>query len=68
MKIEITRGQKIYENKPESVTILLIDDDGNSKAAIHIYPQIGSKHDTFRLVVSAGNVSVKPPLLFEVDI
>lgn len=68
MEIEIQRGQKIYKNKPESVNILLIGDDGESRAAIHVFPKADPKSDLFRVEMSVGNVAIKPPVLFEADI
>lgn len=68
MDIEIQRGAQLQLGKPQSAHILLIGDDGNSKAAIHIYPKFEVDSDRFRVEIKSGNVSIKPPLLVEFDV
>lgn len=68
MDIEIQRGTQVQKDKPQSVHILLIGDDNNPKAAIHIYPKFEKDSDKFRVEIASGNVSIKPPLLVEFDI
>lgn len=66
--IEVQRGPQLQEGKPQSVHILLIGNDGNSKAVIHIYPKFEHDSDRFRVEIASGNVSIKPPLLIEFDV
>lgn len=68
MDIEIQRGIQVQKEKPKSATVLLIGNDGNTKAAIHIYPRFEKDGDTFRVEIASGNVSIKPPLLIEFDV
>ena len=68
MDIEITRGIQLQEEKPESVRLLLIDDEGKVKASIHVSPKFLADSDLFRVEIAAGDVSIKPPLLIEFDI
>ena len=68
MDIEIKRGTQLQEGKPESVSLLLIGDDGNTKAYISVYPKFLKDSDLFRVEISSGNLSIKPPLRIEFDI
>ena len=68
MDIEIKRGTQLQEGKPESVSLLLIGDDGQAKAYISVCPKFLKDSDLFRVEISSGNVSIKPPLKIEFDI
>lgn len=67
MELEINRGTKLQDNKPESITILLIGDNGNTKGVVRITAKFDNS-DIFRVEVRGGDVSINPPINFEADI
>ena len=73
MDIEIKRGKTIQKGRPASVTILLIGNDRNTKAAITVWPTMVKakdfdKDDTFHVEIFKGHNALSSDLDIKVDI
>ena len=69
MNVEVHSGIPAYEDMPAPVYILLIGDDGQTKGAIQVYPRkLTPDKPLMRIEVVIGNISLKPPIQFEVDV
>lgn len=56
MKIEVQRGPKVYEDRPESVTIILVGDSGEAKAAVNIYASKINPDDKMLFIKKHGSI------------
>ena len=71
MDIEVERGAKVYNTKPESVYVRLIGNNGEVKGFIAVFPKVAlasANDDTFHIEVVKGFNPLNTEISIKLDI